>query len=237
MKNWFFIILTLSVACQDPEEPDFLDPGYGYYPLNLGDERLYEVQRIDYFLEVDSATNEVTTVADTSEFLVREYMASTTEGTNGTTIFIEHSYSKPDTSFFWPLQPDSLYQVINTEIYLNKNRNNRIFSELRFPLEHSASWNGNAFNDLGIEVFIVDSFNFSMNLNGIEFEKCLRITKSDIENLIEKNQRWEIYAEGVGSVQKSFEVLQYKQNISSDIQGLQRIERGFFEKWTYYESD
>jgi hypothetical protein len=230
-------LLASIFGCQKSPDPVLTDPGFGYYPLLLGSERIYMVERIDYYLGIDTASNEVITMADSQEYFIREQIVSSQDGIDGSEIFLEHSYSIPDTSFNWPFQPDSIYQVQNNEVYLNKNRNNRTTTELRFPLQKSASWDGNAFNSSQKEIFVVDSFEFRLELNGMLFEKCIRVIKSDIENLIEKDIRYEIYADQIGSVFKSFAVILYKQNIPGSLEGLQRIERGFEEKWYFYEME
>ncbi len=237
----FRSILILSafilIQCQSEQDPIVVDRGFEYYPLYLGHERTYLVERIDFYLDANSGSVPLPTVADTSYFLIREAINGVDDDLEGNQFFLEYSFSKTDTSSPWPLNPDSIYQVGNNNVYLNKNRNNRVVTELRFPIQDGASWNGNAFNNLDPEIFVVDSVDFSVSLDTMKFDDCIRVTKSDIENLIEKNVRWEIYALGTGPILKSFAVHQYKQNLSSSVTGIQRIESGYEETWVYHVLD
>ncbi len=241
MKALFRLIFILSplvlIQCQTEQDPIVVDRGFEYYPLYLGHERTYLVERVDFYLDANSGSVPLPTIADTSHFLIREVINGIDDDLEGNQFFLEHSFSKADTSVPWPLNPDSIYQVGNNNVYLNKNRNNRVVTELRFPIQNGASWNGNAFNNLDPEIFVVDSIDFSVVLDTTKFENCMRVMKSDIENLIEKNLRWEIYALGTGPILKSFEVHQYKQNISASVTGIQRIESGYQETWAYYVLD
>lgn len=241
MGAFFRIILILSafilIQCQSEQDPIVVDRGFEYYPLYLGHERTYLVERIDFYLDANSGSVPLPTIADTSYFLIREAINGVDDDLEGNQFFLEYSFSKTDTASPWPLNPDSIYQVGNNNVYLNKNRNNRVVTELRFPIQNGASWNGNAFNNLDPEIFVVDSVDFSVSLDTMKFEDCIRVTKSDIENLIEKNVRWEIYALGTGPILKSFAVHQYKQNLSSSVTGIQRIESGYEETWVYHVLD
>ncbi len=232
LKRLLILVGFLVFSCNEPsEEIQEVDRGYEYYPLQVGLERTYRVMRIDYFLGIDSATGIPETVADTSRFLLMERISGTDEGLPGQVFFLEHSFSKSDTSFPWSLIPDSIYKVQNNEVYLNKTRNNRTTTELRFPVQHGASWDGNAFNSDPNQIFIVDSTGFSVLLDSIQYSDCIRVTKSDIENPIERDKRFDIYSRWNGPVYRFMSVLKYKQPIDPNATGLERINKGYEEIW------
>ena len=237
LKKAALVIFSLLLGCQDPPDNEFVDRGYEYYPLRVGIERIYSVTRIEYFLGIDSATGNPVTVGDTSTFLIRELIASTEQDLSGNTIYLEHSFSKSDTSQPWPFLHDSIHQIQNNEVYLNRISNNQSRTEIRFPVQKGASWDGNAFNADPAEVYIIDSVDFPLTLDSLDFQSCIRVTKSDIENPIERDKRFEVYALGYGAVYRFKSILKYKQPIIPGAVGLERIDRGFEEIWVAIEEN
>jgi hypothetical protein len=73
-----------------------------------------------------------------------------------------------------------------------------------FPVENGTSWDGNIFNSSGERLFTYDLNVAPITIGSDEFTDLVKVIQSDIpENIVNQDQRFEIYATGIGLVGKN----------------------------------
>lgn len=75
------------------------------------------------------------------------------------------------------------------------------FVKIDFPVFKNKQWNGNAFNSLGEEMYTIDDVGSSYRLtNGNQYNNCLSVNQFNYSVFDRKDDRKEIYAEGIGLI-------------------------------------
>jgi hypothetical protein len=88
------------------------------------------------------------------------------------------------------------------------------------------SWDGNQFNNSTTESYVISELNASITLpSGFEAEQSLTVIQNDLlDNIVETDQRKEVYAKGVGLIYKEIIQLQYCTN--PNCLGQQKVDKG-----------
>lgn len=216
MKNLFPVILiylsVIAISCNnDDDSPGPPNPGYNYFPLELGTFREYRIYTKNYFLRPDSVAGEL--VADSTEKTVYVRVVSESkildiEGDSATRFGF---YSKQKIDDQWSDQADSIAVVKRDQEELIYSINNRTFVKVIFPIKRGLLWNGNKYNALGEETYTISETNLSYRMDSLELQSVIRVLQSDVSNLVELDQRSEEYAPDVGLARKNTRILQYRQ--------------------------
>lgn len=203
------LLMMLFLSCSDhePVEPDL---GTEYFPLQVGNYWIYEVEEttklpssapteVTYELRVTVTDSSVNERGEVSYILVREHRSNTTEN--------------------WESVETWSATMINNKMI--QNESNVPFVKLIFPPSLKLSWDGNQYNNLpfngGIESFY-DGTNtpyFIAELDkpialstGFSAENTLTVIQNDYNDVITGiDERKEVYAKGVGLAYK--EINQY----------------------------
>jgi hypothetical protein len=86
------------------------------------------------------------------------------------------------------------------------------FVKLSFPLQKNLVWNGNAFNDRGDAKYKVTAWNQPYESGTATYERTLTVEQSNEANeCVKKNVQYEVYAAGIGLVQKEITDVYYLQ--------------------------
>lgn len=239
MKHFaFYITLSLVAlsACKEESFKDEADFGYAYLPSDLDYWQEYEVDSIFY----DDVSTPST--IDTSHFYIREYYESQFLNASGEENIRVEQYRKQNITDAW-----YLYQVGSVQV--NANSFQRNFKDLRFlnlifPIRQGVEWQGHsyidAFDEASLEYLDPNKYDWSYeylevdlpyNLSNFSFDSCLFVLQIDEENLFEKKYSKEIYARGVGLVEKEMIILN-TQAPPSGASFFERAESGFIYKQT-----
>lgn len=199
-------------------------PGYDYFPLEKQQYRDYIIHNTEYFLSPDTILNIL--VLDSTVRIIYSREICTTrfldnEGDSASRIEI---YTKRNLDDAWPIQPDSIAVVKLKNDELIYEINNRSFLKLIFPVKNDLTWNGNKFNSLGNETYRISNFESSLELMDTVLSPSLKVTQSDIINLIEVDERTEEYVLNVGLARKNTRILHYRQSNGEVLIG--EIEKG-----------
>lgn len=191
-------------------DPETVDLGYDYYPLEVGRYIIYDEHDIVY--------NSVTTV-DTIYHVKEVIHDSYKEGSEEK--FIVYHYVKKTTDADWPIQPDSVWTVVNTNNQLIRTESNIDYIKLVFPVKEGKSWNGNAKNPAG-EFTSSDKFYKMSELNkphtapnAVVYQNTLKMTiANQSDPIVSMDIRYDIYARGIGFIKKDYTTYYYKQETS-----------------------
>lgn len=221
MKKALLLLVTvcgLFWACEDQyAEPDPATMGYNYYPLEVGEYRIYNVMDIRFQHDV----------GDTAEFQVRERVDTTFYDQTNTLNYKIIRSIRTDASQAWV--DDSVFTVTksNTNVMLTKH--NTRYVRLIFPVKEGKSWLGDAYNEYLYDGIVPDDerradYYGSKNnytyygkgqaytINGIEYGNTVTVQQGEpyYNSTTGIDDRKEVYAEGVGLVFKMFKLHVYE---------------------------
>lgn len=188
---FFFSILMLGIfSCsKEVEEPQ--DMGYDYFPVEQGLYSIYQVRAIiwdDNDQSVDTTYYQIKTVIDT---IFTDNL--------GRKSYKWNRYYKTDTTDW---KYEHTYAITKTTDRLETVEGNSRYLRLAFPVRTANSWDENAYNTEDQMIAKYIDTDVSKKLVNSSFEKCAIIILEDNSSLINEYYQEEIYARGVGMVQK-----------------------------------
>lgn len=227
--NKFFSILILAGAfffsgCKDDEES--YDPGYAYFPLEVGDYKIFDVQKNSY--QPTDTTYE--------NYQIKEVVAETFTINDELRYRLER-FKRFNSTDPWPFAPDSVWSVAFSNSKVIKVENNIRLIKLIFPVENGRTWNGNAENVLGEDSYTLQDVAKPFTVPAQSFPNTATVLQSpnDSTTRLSKDYRAEVYAKDLGMIYKIKEVYEYKQSggfVNSDY----KIDVGikYYEKLSSY---
>lgn len=191
--------------------------GFDYFPLTSGKFVIYDVDSIVY-TEVPRDTFEY-------KYRIKEKIAdSFVDNTGQNSIRLERYIKKfnastPYDSTAWTMK--EVYMINASEKNIQVQEKNVRFIKLIFPVEENASWNGNAANTLGEEIYTYENIE----------KNTLKVNQKEFRTLISYENKFEKYAKGTGLIEKQNTYL-LSNNIIPNVAVEDRIEKGFIYKQT-----
>ncbi len=213
----FFVLLA---SCTRDEVSPILF-GTTYYPITPGHYVIYKVKRITYN---ELADNEL------EEFERKEVIVGPFTDASGREVHRLELFARADASEPWRM--DSVWTVRKEPARLVRVENNEPFVRLVFPAHDGATWNGNALNDFPAETFRAEVPDAPFSLAAGSFSRPIRVVQRQDSSIVNRDVRFEVYAEGVGMVYRKIEVYQYVNNFLSPFYGLDSITGGLFVEQT-----
>ncbi len=226
MKNLFcwLLVAFVAVSCSENEViPDPIARGMDYYPLAVGDYRVYKVTDIKY---------QHNRVISEEEFLMREWVVdSFLDQTNVLTYKIIRSV-RPDAQSEW--FDDSVMTVTKGHSSVILTKDNTKYVKLVFPVKEGKTWLGDMYNDhiikddpnpyVSKEVYRYKAIDQPYRTEDLLFEETVTILQGqqnvdpndpDYLSTYYKDRR-EIYARGIGKVYRIFYHLKYEPCITEE---------------------
>lgn len=208
MKIKLLRVLILAWIVTSCSREEISIPTHGdYFPLAIGNYWIYDVDETSYTLLGESQFT----------YELRETVTDTLLGSDTSWLILRERRSAESDDW----SADSVYTVRKTSIGVVLTQSNQSFLRLSYPVEVGKKWNGNAFNGASgenYEYVPVSSTGSSLALEGL-----IQVTQSNIEqNLVNQDQRFEIYANQVGLVEKNY----IRLNFSTSGENLGEIESG-----------
>lgn len=195
------IAILANAACTSEQAtPDRNLLGYQYYPLNIGDFRIYNVQEINFTLLHGG---------DTNNFQLKEVIHDYHQQKEGDTSYYLYRYSRNiDTQEDWKL--DSVWTVRKDARRVVVVENNVPYIKLVFPFSEGLSWDANGMNAEEESFYTIASLNETFQQEEINFDASLKvIERNNMDTVIQERYSEAIYAPGVGLVFKELRYIDY----------------------------
>ena len=178
-------------ACNETREVGPETVGYDFYPLEVGQYRIYDVEEIRYLI----------TGFDTSVFQLREIIFDSINSIDQTTYLLRRDIRETAMDEW---QSDSVWTVARTNNYLVITENNIPLIKLTFPVNTDRNWDGNSLNSRGEQTYYYQSLP-AASIDSIALEDHIRVIIEDIEdNITGVDLRSEVYVRGIGLVEKDY---------------------------------
>ncbi len=186
-KATLLFLVILSFACEEQVTKITLDNGYDFYPLELGNYWVYEVEKVDI----------LGFIPDTSRYYLREELTDTLLSESGIVkYFLERQVSQDQINW----EVDSVWTVHRLDQALVVSENNLPLIKLTFPVKVGGIWDGNAYNNQAESLFYYETTD--LDIDSLE---AVRVVLSDIKkNIVNQDERSEIYERGVGLISKEY---------------------------------
>ena len=200
-KLIFGVLIIIFLGCSDSTiNPNSNQIGLEYFPMQVGDFKIYDIEE----------TNFSVLGSETSIYQLKESVADSFLNIENQFSYIINRETRINDTHEWVL--DSVWTARVTNQYAVLVENNRSIMKLVFPIEHGLQWDGNALNSKSEKIF---TYNLNIGdtiLMENQFSNLSKIIQSDIEeNLINRNESFEIYAKDVGLIIKNSIILEYCQ--------------------------
>jgi len=225
-----------SFSSCTPDDPEMIELGVNYYPLEVGKYRVFKVDSIIY----DNVGNVI--VRDTNSFYLKEELTDTLRDNQGNLVYTLERFERSDPTGQWRVK--DVYGVTMVDFQLHTIEENLRFIKLTFPISVDGSpWNGNTFIDEftkveiageSIEIFKGWLYEYGevdvpLEIQGLSFDSTLTVVQANEDNLIEFRYSTETYARGVGLIKKDMSILNTQLLNSADTWA-NKAEQGFILK-------
>lgn len=196
----FTFIATLCVlglgSCvhEDDDQNLNLDPGYAYFPIDIGHYVIYKADSIWH----DNPTEDAPGVHDTSAYLIKELIESEFQDASGNMSLRLERFKRNSEDEPWNLV-DVWFQSRNS-LNAQKVEENVRFVKMGFPISSTSSWDGNALNIRDRWTYRYDSLYVDRTYNDADYPRTVRVLQRNNKNFVEDQLAYEIYAPEVGLV-------------------------------------
>lgn len=177
-----------------------IDLGYSFFPNKVGSFIIYEVDSTYYGI------NDTTFHYQIKEELIEQF----TDETNQAAVKV-HRFHRLGNGQPWTLI--DVWTQKRTTNTAEKVEENIRYIKLEFPVKEGNSWNGNAMNNFPEQEYQSVQLNHAYDVGILQFEKTLKVVQKYNVNLVDNQNFFEIYANGVGMV--------YRQATNLNTQGSQ----------------
>lgn len=188
----------LAAGCN--QAIDLKDPSVdrAFYPTAMGQYHIYDV--------VDIKFNNG--IGDTNTYQLQTVITDSIVNESVMTYLLTRS-KRLNESLEWEI--DSVWSVWYDDQKLVVVENNVALVKLVFPVEAGITWNGHAYNGRGEAIYSYRESTFDDDLVGTA--AAIQVVIADIpKNLVNQNQKTEIYAKGIGLVSKDYVTLKFCQS-------------------------
>lgn len=189
------------MSCNESELPVDTDRlGLHYFPLEVGNYRIYDVVETKY------TVLETTT----SNYELKESVADSIYNSGGNLQYIIHRSTRANDTEAWQL--DSIWTAQKSTQIAVLTENNVPFVKLSFPISHELEWDGNSQNTLASELYWYNTELPDTTLHEVLYQDVVKVVQNDSgEDFLGFDNKYEIYAPHVGMILKESVVLKYCQ--------------------------
>ncbi len=234
MKKFLFLsIVIFSIySCGDTEieERDRSNFGYEYYPLEIGYEWQYLVDSV--LIGRGGLENIISTS------FVKDEIKSLISDENGEKVYRLERSHKINEDADWNLK--NIWKIAVDENRAYRTEENLRFVKLVFPVIKGTKWDGNIFFDSNEEfpvaqenLKIYQNWNYKIeyvdeprSINDISYDQVLEVSHIDEDGLLERRFSKELYAKGVGLIERDIEIFD-TQNGNTSLSWVDRAEKGY----------
>ncbi len=185
------IMATAMLACTKKNENiDPVDLKKSYFPLKLKARIIYQVDSTAYSNFSNSATLYTFEIKDSTISQITE--------TNRLAYLINRYKRLPGD--VWAYQKSFTRILVDqrAEEFIDNVR----YVHFTFPPTAKGAWNGNTYNNLGMQTYTYTDVDVSQAINGIKLDSTASVKQIDETNLVREDYGLEVYAKNVGLVKK-----------------------------------
>lgn len=192
------------MACRDQMSDLQTDQGFDFFPVSIGQVRSYEVLEIHF----------QSGIGDTMTYFLREALFDSIISEDGTVTYLIARAVSNDT-VTW--ESDSVWSVRKSADQVVVTENNVAFVKLTFPVKAGNFWDGNAANVRSIHTWRFEETGpFELLGSIVDGEEAIRVVMEDIpENIVNRDERSEVYVKGIGLVEKNYITLNFETQTGS----------------------
>ena len=198
-----------------------------YFPLAIGDYRIYRVVE---------TTITPYNVEHTEQYELKTVVTDSFRNSEGNFSYIIARLKRANAMDSWQSLDTWSAKVNSGEVVVNEG--NVPFVKLTFPVASGRKWNGNAYNGeesiefceginfISCDVYAFGEIGVSVEpSSGVAFDNCIEVIENNNLSIIDQQDvRKEIYAFGVGLIEREIALLKYCSN--QDCLGNQLVEDG-----------
>jgi len=194
LKKIVLLLLSgLTLSCNEllPPQPGSL--GYDYFPLEVGDFRVYQTQLINYNLDGS---------IDTLNYQLKE-VVSDSSLSNGEFTYRLDRFRRPNELEPWVI--DSVWSARRNSFQAITIEHNIPIIKLSFPLAEDRRWDGNAMNVLDFDEYRIQNLASTFTIDGIEFANSVEMVKEDLLDPLQITNddfHIEVFSQGIGLIYK-----------------------------------
>lgn len=189
MRIKLFIIGLVLFGCREVEDP--VDIGYDYFPLGVGYEWVYQVDSIHHY--------DFSQTIDTFKYYRKEVIVSEADIVSQEKRYNVDVFLKTDTTD-WKYK--SSLVVYKNDLRAVRAINNKSVMHLLFPVVDRVYWDANQLNSEGQDRFRYLDTEKHRSMMKDSFMNNVFVQQAFDTTIIDEDIRWELFAEGVGMVEK-----------------------------------
>ena len=191
-NSWLLISLIICLACgKDSVVPEL---GLDYYPIEFGTYRVYDVEETTYLNKVPT----------TETYQLRESIIVT--GSEGEKSFLLDIKRRENPEEVWA-SIKSIY-LFQTNHILEYRDGNISKVAMSYPVKVGRSWDGNALNSEPQQLY-----RYEVGSNEGYSVDQIKVVLSDLPpNIVEQDERYEIYGKGIGLIERCFTMIEFCQS-------------------------
>ena len=197
LGSTLLLVAVVLFGCKKSDPAEEIDLGYDYFPNVVG-------TYIEYY--VDSTSFGVSEQNFT--FWLREELTESFVDDEGQVAIRVTRYKRQSEEGEW-VQTDVWTQKRTTTTSERVEENQR-FVRLAFPVNAEQSWDGNAYNTMDEWQHTYSGIGTAKTIGGLQYSNTVTVEQRNNVNLVDQEIASEIYAYGVGLVQKSFTDLSFQ---------------------------
>jgi hypothetical protein len=194
-------IMILLSSCSDDEQVITTDPGYAYFPVEIGTFVSYRVDSIYH----DQPQADVIGIHDTISYFLKEVIDSEFEDAEGESSLRLERFKKQNMDDEWVLS--DVWFAKRSSNNAEKVEENRRYVKLGFPISEFSTWDGNALNNLEEWTYEYDSLELERTFNEFVFPNTITVQQRDFLTEVNDEYAYEIYAEDVGLIYRKHKQL------------------------------
>lgn len=206
---WLILIFTIFIFSCSKDKEELVEPylGHDYAGLTVGKYVVYDVDSFYY----DAFTG----LIDSSFFQIKEVVDSKFTDLEGDEAFKIIRYRKESDTTGWALV--DVWSSKLTTTNFQKVEENVRYLKLIFPINLNNTWNGNALNSDGEDIYEYTAVDQSETIGGNALSSVLTVSQFEEINLIEEQIFEEKYAKGIGMVYKKSVDITYEYNSTTGL--------------------
>ena len=194
MKKYLLLLISFALfaSCTKENESE-ISPAYysyEYFPTDSGIVRIYQADSVFW-----DANNQA--ALDTISYEIKEVIAGNYYDNQNEICQRIERYRKDSNGnwIIWKVLSDKRIQF-NAERYIDNIR----FIKLKFPLNTTDKWNGNALNTLDAQYYQLTDLHQTENINNLAFDSVCTVLQDDYIDATRQFYGLEKYAARIGMI-------------------------------------